>query len=130
MSATEPAAALPLPTLLVSSAVTPTDHGKVVVLAAWICFTAGVLLSVARAYIRWPLDRLAGKDDAVYAVATVLAIIQTAVTINAVDRGFGKTEIDLSPAIATSVAKVSIPRIIKSFDALIMWRDSRPSGCC
>lgn len=100
-------AAAPVPTLTVSTAVTPTDHGKVVVLAAWLSFTAGLLLSAARAYIRWPLHRLAGKDDAVYAIATVLAVVQTAITINAVDRGFGKIESDLPPQRAITIAKVS-----------------------
>lgn len=100
-------AALPIPKLQVSNAVTATDHGKLVVLAAWLCLTAGILLSAARVYIRWPLNALAGKDDVIYAVATALAIVQTAVTLHAVENGFGRTEAELSEQQSTYAAKVS-----------------------
>lgn len=97
----------PKHTLQVSTAITSTDHGQIVVLAAWLCFTAGVLLSAVRIYIRWPLSALAGKDDLAYAVSTLLAIIQTALILNAVGRGFGKTEDDLEEWQAVATAKVS-----------------------
>ena len=97
----------PKPTLQVSTAVTATDHGQIVVLVAWLCFTAGLLLSLVRVYIRWPLNALAGKDDGAYAVSAILAIIQTAITINAVSNGFGRTESELSDTQVVDAAKVS-----------------------
>ena len=97
----------PKPTLQVSTAVTATDHGQIVVLVAWLCFTAGLLLSLVRVYIRWPLNALAGKDDAAYAASALLAIIQTAITINAVSNGFGRTESELSDTQVAYAAKVS-----------------------
>ena len=97
----------PKPTLQLSTAVTATDHGQIVVLVAWLCFTAGVLLSLVRVYIRWPLNALAGKDDGAYAVSAILAIIQTAITINAVKNGFGRTESELSGTQVVDAAKVS-----------------------
>lgn len=111
----------PLPTLLRSTAVTPTDHGQIVVLVAWLCFTAGILLSLMRLYIRWPLSALAGKDDLTYAISTLFAIIQTAITIHAVTKGFGRTELELSPAQALAAAKVSrfIPPHWRSQHALL-----------
>lgn len=98
----------PKPTLELSTAVTATDHGQIVVLVAWLCFTAGLLLSLVRVYIRWPLNALAGKDDGAYAVSAILAIIQTAVTINAVSNGFGRTESELSDTQVVDAAKVSL----------------------
>lgn len=100
-------AASPLPTLQLSTAVTATDHGQIVVLVAWLCFTAGILLSLVRVYIRWPLNALAGKDDAAYAVSALFAIVQTAITIDAVKKGFGRTESALQSAQAVDAAKVS-----------------------
>ncbi|KAL1590036.1 hypothetical protein WHR41_01444 [Cladosporium halotolerans] len=94
-----------VPTLQVSTAVTDTDHGQIVVLAAWLCFTAGVLLSAVRVYIRWPLNALAGKDDYAYAISFLLAIVQTAVTVNAVKNGFGRTESELDGRQAIDAAK-------------------------
>ena len=96
----------PKPTLQLSTAVTATDHGQIVVLVAWLCFTAGLLLSLVRVYIRWPLNALAGKDDCAYAVSAILAIIQTAITINAVSNGFGRTESELSETQVVDAAKV------------------------
>jgi hypothetical protein len=103
-SATE--ASPPIPTLQQSTAVTETDHGQIVVLIAWLSFTAGILLSFVRVYIRWPLNALAGKDDATYAVSFLLATIQTAITINAVSKGFGRTESDLDVTQVINTAKV------------------------
>lgn len=97
-----------MPTLLVSDAVTPTDHGKIVVLVGWLCMIAGVLCTLARLQIRWPLPALAGRDDYTCAVAACLAIVQTAVTFHAVDDGFGKTEGDLSPRQTVNVEKVRL----------------------
>jgi hypothetical protein len=104
-SATE--VAPPIPTLKVSTAVTPIDHGQIIVLVAWLCFTAGILLSLARVYIRWPLNALAGKDDAAYTVSTLFAIVQTAITINAVSKGLGRTELELEEVQVVDAAKVS-----------------------
>jgi len=103
-SATE--ASPPLSTLQLSTAVTATDHGQIVVLVAWLSFTAGILLSFVRVYIRWPLNALAGKDDATYAVSFLLATIQTAITINAVSKGFGRMESDLDVTQVINAAKV------------------------
>jgi hypothetical protein len=50
---------------------------------------------MARVYVRWPLNVLAGKDDITYGISFVLAMVQTAVTIDAVGRGFGRVEREL-----------------------------------
>lgn len=100
-------AVLPRPTLQTSTAITATDHGQIVVLASLLCVAIGVLLSIARVYIRWPLNVLAGKDDIAYAVAMVTAAVQTAVTVSAVQRGFGKVDSDLSEWQMISTSKVS-----------------------
>jgi hypothetical protein len=97
----------PISTLQPSTAITATDHGQIVVLVAWLCFTAGVLLSLVRVYIRWPLNALAGKDDVTYAVSALFAIIQTAIMINAVSNGLGRTESELDRTQVVNVAKVS-----------------------
>lgn len=95
------------PTLQVSTAITATDHGQIVVLAGWLCLTIGTLLSIARVYVRWPLNVLAGKDDIAYTVSMVFAIIQTAVTIDAVRRGFGRVESESADWQILSTSKVS-----------------------
>lgn len=97
----------PKPILEVSTAITEIDHGPIVVLVAWLCFTAGILLSVVRAYIRWPLHALAGKDDIAYAVSTVFAIVQTAITLRAVRLGFGEKESELDPRQVSDIERVS-----------------------
>ena len=120
----------PKPTLQLSTAITETDHGQIVVLVAWLCFTAGVLLSLVRVYIRWPLNALAGKDDVAYAVSALFAIIQTAITINAVNNGFGRTESELGGSQVVDAAKVSLPISLPSSDlvervcwqSLVAWR--------
>ena len=98
----------PKPTLQVSTAITATDHGQIVVLAGWLCLTIGTLLSIARVYVRWPLNVLAGKDDIAYAVSFLLAAIQTAVTIDAVRRGFGRVERELEDWQVARISKVSV----------------------
>jgi hypothetical protein len=100
-------APLPKPTLQASTAITATDHGQIVVLASCICLAIGILLSIARVYVRWPLNVMAGKDDLAYAVAMCLATAQTAITINAVQRGFGKVESELSEWQVVNTSKVS-----------------------
>jgi hypothetical protein len=102
--------AQPIPTLRFSAAVTPTDHGQIIVLVAWLCFTAGILLSLVRVYIRWPLNALAGKDDAAYAASALVAIIQTAITIDAVSKGLGRTDLELEEGQVVDAAKVSYHR--------------------
>lgn len=97
----------PKPTLQVSTAITATDHGQIVVLAGWLCLAIGTLLSMARIYVRWPLNVLAGKDDIAYAVSFFLAVVQTAVTIDAVGRGFGKVERELKDWQVARISKVS-----------------------
>ena len=96
-----------IPTLELSTAVTATDHGQIIAVVAWLCFTAGVLLSLVRVYIRWPLNMLAGKDDVTYAVSALFAIVQTAITINAVSKGLGRTHSELEEAQVVDAAKVS-----------------------
>ena len=71
----ETQAHLPKPTLQTSTAITATDHGKIVVLASCIWLAIGIQLSIARAYVRWPLNVLAGKDDVAYAVAVLTAMV-------------------------------------------------------
>lgn len=105
--ADETQAAPPRPTLQVSTAINPTDHGQVVVLAGWICLLIGIVLSAVRVYVRWPLNALAGKDDIAYTTAFLLAIIQTAITLDAVKKSFGRVEIELEESQAAHTAKVS-----------------------
>jgi len=95
------------PTLEFSNAVTPTDHGQIIAVVAWLCFTAGVLLSLVRVYIRWPLSMLAGRDDVTYAVSALFAIVQTAITISAVNKGLGQTQSELEEKQVVDAAKVS-----------------------
>lgn len=49
---------------------------------------------------------MAGKDDVAYAVAMCLAIAQTAITVNAVQKGFGKVEAELSKWQVVTTSKV------------------------
>lgn len=95
------------PTLQVSTAITATDHGQIVVLAGWLCLAIGTLLSMARIYVRWPLNVLAGKDDTAYAISFFFAVVQTAVTIDAVGRGFGRVERELQDWQVARISKVS-----------------------
>ena len=104
--ADQPQPAPAKPTLPVSTAITATDHGRIVVLAGWLCLAVGTLLSMSRVYVRWPLNVLAGKDDIAYAVSFFLAAIQTAVTINAVGRGFGRVERELEDWQVARISKV------------------------
>jgi len=62
---------------------------------------------MARVYIRWPLNVLAGKDDIAYAVSMFLAVIQTALTIDAVRKGFGRVEPELEHWQVARISKVS-----------------------
>lgn len=98
---------LPKPTLQTSTAITPTDHEQIVALASWLCMAIGVLLSMARLYVRWPLNVLAGKDDIAYTIAILFAIAQTAIMVNAVRKGFGKVESELHEWQVLSNLKVS-----------------------
>lgn len=104
--ADQPQPAPAKPTLPVSTAITATDHGRIVVLAGWLCLAIGTVLSMARVYVRWPLNVLAGKDDIAYAVLFVLAVIQSAVTIDAVGRGFGRVERELENWQVAMISKV------------------------
>lgn len=120
----------PIPTLKFSTAVTATDHGQIIALVAWLCFTAGILLSLVRLYIRWPLNRLAGKDDVTYAVSALFAIVQTSIVINAVSGGLGRTDSELERKQVIDAAKVSLPISLPSSDlvervcwqSLVAWR--------
>ena len=120
----------PIPTLQLSTAVTATDHGQIIVLVAWLCFTAGILLSLVRLYIRWPLNRLAGKDDVTYAVSALFAIVQPSIVINAVSGGLGRTDSELERKQVIDAAKVSLPISLPSSDlvervcwqSLVAWR--------
>jgi hypothetical protein len=96
-----------VPTLEVSTAVTATDHGQIVVVFAWLSFTAGVMVSAVRMQIRWPSNSVAGKDDLACAVSTVIAFVQTAFILNTVRNGFGRVHTDLGDAQAMGIAKVS-----------------------
>jgi hypothetical protein len=116
----------PLPTLKFSTAVTATDHGQIIALVAWLCFTAGILLSLVRLYIRWPLNRLAGKDDVTYAVSALFAIVQTSIIINAVSNGLGRTESELEGKQVIHAAKVSLPifypaQVSSTMSPLVVW---------
>jgi hypothetical protein len=111
----------PIPTLQLSTAVTATDHGQIIALVAWLCFTAGILLSLVRLYIRWPLNRLAGKDDVTYAVSVLFAIVQTAITISAVSKGLGRTESELEGKQVIDAAKVSLVERVR-WQSLVAWR--------
>ncbi|KAK4554438.1 hypothetical protein LTR86_008646 [Recurvomyces mirabilis] len=95
----------PIPTLTVSTAVTPTDHSALITLAGWLCMVAGVLCSLTRLHIRWPLRSLAGSDDVTCGVATVLAIIQTAITLQAAKHGLGVTGQGLTASREVGVEK-------------------------
>ena len=97
----------PKPTLQVSTAITTTDHGQIVVLAGWLCLAIGTSLSMARIYIRWPLNVLAGKDDIAYSVSVLFAFVQTAVIIDAVRRGFGRVAPELEDWQVVRISKVS-----------------------
>jgi hypothetical protein len=96
-----------VPTLEVSTAITATNHGQIVVVFAWLSFTAGVMISAVRMQVRWPSNSIAGKDDLACAVSTVTAFVQTAVILNTVRNGFGRTGTDLGDAQAMRIAKVS-----------------------
>ncbi|KAK5698452.1 hypothetical protein LTR17_023656 [Elasticomyces elasticus] len=97
--------AAPIPTLIVSTAVTDTDHAKIVSVAGWLCMVAGVLCTLARIYIRWPLRLLSGWDDVLCLVATLVAVIQTAVVLRLADTGFGQTEDELRQGQPRNIAK-------------------------
>jgi hypothetical protein len=96
-----------VPTLEVSTAITATNHGQIVVVLAWLSFTAGVMISAVRMQVRWSSNSIAGKDDLACAVSTVIAVVQTAVILNTVRNGFGRTGTDLGDAQAMGIAKVS-----------------------
>jgi hypothetical protein len=95
------------PTLEVSTAITPTDHGQIVVVFAWLSFTAGVMISAVRMQVRWPSNSRAGKDDIACAVSTMLAFVQTAIVLNTVRNGLGRMGTDLGAGQAMRIAKVS-----------------------
>lgn len=59
------------PSLLMSTAVTDSDHGIVVTVVAWLCLAASVIFLGARIHIRWPLGELFGRDDAACTVSMV-----------------------------------------------------------
>ncbi|KAK5714298.1 hypothetical protein LTR17_017229 [Elasticomyces elasticus] len=84
--------AAPVPTLIVSTAVTDTDHAKIVTVAGWLC-------------IRWPLQSLMGWDDGLCFASTLIAVIQTAVVLRLAETGFGRTEDELRQGQSQHVAK-------------------------
>ena len=96
-----------VPPLEISNAITASDHGQLVVLFAWLSFTAGVLISAVRVQIRWPSNSTAGKDDLACAISTGVAFVQTAIVLNTVRNGFGRIASDLDDVQATKIAKVS-----------------------
>ena len=113
--ADQPQPAPSKPTLQVSTAVTATDHARIVVLAGWLCLAIGTVLSMARVYVRWPLNVLAGKDYIAYAVSFLLAVIQSAVTIGAVGRGFGRVERELESWQDARISKVRTISLSRCF---------------
>ncbi|KAK4896489.1 hypothetical protein LTR27_005705 [Elasticomyces elasticus] len=95
-----------VPTLIVSTAVTDTNHAKIVTVAGWLCMVAGVLCTLARIQIRWPLRSLVGWDDALCFVATLVAVIQTTIVLRLAETGFGRTENELRQSQSQNVAKL------------------------
>ena len=97
-----------VPTLEVSTAITATNQGQLVVVFAWLSLTAGILISAVRVYVRWPSSNSkAGKDDLACALSTALAFVQTAVTLSAVRDGFGRIESEMEDVQVNDIAKVS-----------------------
>jgi hypothetical protein len=96
-----------VPTLEVSTAITTTDHGQIVVVFAWLSFTAGVMISAVRMQVRWPSNSRAGKDDIACAVSTMVAFVQTAIVLNTIRNGLGRIGTDLGAEQAMRIAKVS-----------------------
>ena len=59
------------PALTNSNAVTDSDHGAVVRVAAGFCAAVMLFFLSARLFVRWPWRNLFGKDDAAAIVASV-----------------------------------------------------------
>lgn len=106
MMADSTAAGDAVPTLEVSNAITASDQGQMVVVFAWLSFTAGVMISAVRMQVRWPSNSRAGKDDLACAVSTMVAFVQTAVVLNTIRNGFGRIGTDLGDGQAMVIAKV------------------------
>ncbi|KAL3965072.1 hypothetical protein ACCO45_002076 [Purpureocillium lilacinum] len=77
--------------------VTPRDHGAYIVITAVVGVTWTVLVYCIRLYIRLNFNGPFGFDDASASFATVVGIVQSAVTLIAVRNGLGKAEDLLSP---------------------------------
>ncbi|KAK5118989.1 hypothetical protein LTR62_000200 [Meristemomyces frigidus] len=98
----------PAHTLTVTAAVTPTDHAALITLACWLCLVAGVLCTMMRVHLRWPLRSLAGADDILCGVTTLLAIVQTSIVLRAAARdGLGRTANELSQSENDKIGKVN-----------------------
>lgn len=78
------------PSLVVSTVVTPDDHGAQVVVVCILCLIATVLSLVTRLSIRWPWPTRFGIDDMVCVAATAMDLSQTAMVLGGVGNGFGQ----------------------------------------
>ncbi|KAJ6437098.1 restless-like transposase [Purpureocillium lavendulum] len=73
-------------------AVTPQDHGAFIVVAAIVGVIWTALVYGIRLYIRLNINGPFGLDDAAASFATVMGILQSAVTLVAVRNGLGKSQ--------------------------------------
>lgn len=97
----------PEPTLQVSTAVNPTNHGGIVTVVTLLCLVNSVIFTAVRLQSRWPWQNLFGRDDLFAAAATVFTVVQSSIVLRSADQSFGQSERQLSLEQVSSSKKVS-----------------------
>ncbi|KAI4237843.1 MAG: hypothetical protein LQ349_001538 [Xanthoria aureola] len=88
------------------SEVTSTDHGAFVLITNGFALCLVLIFTIIRVFARLFINPPFDRDDLLMGVATLLAIIYSALLFSVVSKGFGKAQDLLSPAALVTVQKL------------------------
>ncbi|KAL8999920.1 MAG: hypothetical protein Q9169_001326 [Polycauliona sp. 2 TL-2023] len=88
------------------SEVTPTNHGALVLITNGFGLCLVLIFTIIRVFARLFINPPFDRDDLLMGVATLLAIIYSALLFSLVSKGFGRAQDLLSPGALVAVQKV------------------------
>ena len=90
--------------------ITSTDHGPAVNVASWILMAVTILFTLFRLVSNFVLRGAVSADDAIIALATFVAVAQTAALSGTVHYGIGQHQESLSAHMIDGYQKVFVTR--------------------
>ncbi|KAL8809619.1 MAG: hypothetical protein Q9200_003254 [Gallowayella weberi] len=98
------------------SAVTPAQHGALVLITNGFCLCLILIFTIIRVFARLFINPPFDRDDILMGIATLLGMVYSALLFSLVSKGFGKAQNLLSPTALGSVQKVIRWDIIGAID--------------